>query len=65
MVNNIMLNRLELLKARILRTLYLTPSDFLNAYKFRLEVNKKLVVIVRAEDQRGNCDCVLLTNDVV
>jgi len=38
-----MLNRLKLLKARILRTLYLTPLDFLNAYKFRLEVNKKLV----------------------
>jgi len=42
-VNNAMLNRLELLKARILRTLYLTPSDFLNAYKFGLEVNKELV----------------------
>jgi len=38
-----MLNRLELLKARILRTLYPTPSDFLNAYKFGLEVNKELV----------------------
>ena len=43
MVNNIILNRLELLKARILRTLYPTPLDFLNAYKFRLEVNKELV----------------------
>ena len=42
-VNNAMLNRLELLKARILRTLYLTPSDFLNAYKFGLEVDKKLI----------------------
>ena len=38
-----MLNRLELLKAGILRTLYLTPLDFLNTYKFRLEVNKELV----------------------
>ena len=43
MVNNTILNRLELLKARILRTLYPIPLDFLNAYKFRLEVNKKLV----------------------
>jgi len=42
-VNNAMLNRLELLKARILRTLYPTPSDFLNTYKFGLEVNKELV----------------------
>ena len=38
-----MLNRLELLKAGILRTLYPTPLDFLNAYKFGLEVNKELV----------------------
>ena len=38
-----MLNHLELLKARILRTLYLIPLDFLNTYKFRLEVNKELV----------------------
>jgi hypothetical protein len=38
-----MLNRLELLKARILRTLYSIPLDFLNAYKFGLEVNKELV----------------------
>jgi hypothetical protein len=43
MVNNIMLNHLELLKAGILRTLYLTPLDFLNTYKFGLEVNKELV----------------------
>ena len=43
MVNNAILNRLELLKAGILRTLYLTPLDFLNTYKFRLEVNKELV----------------------
>jgi hypothetical protein len=43
MVNNIMLNRLELSKAGILRTLYLTPLDFLNTYKFGLEVNKELV----------------------
>jgi len=42
-VNNAILNRLELLKAGILRTLYLIPSDFLNTYKFRLEVNKELV----------------------
>ena len=42
-VNNTMLNRLELLKAGILRTLYPTPLDFLNAYKFGLEVNKELV----------------------
>ena len=42
-VNNIILNRLKLLKARILKTLYLTPLDFLNAYKFKLEVNKELV----------------------
>jgi hypothetical protein len=43
MVNNVILNRLELLKARILRTPYLTPSDFLTTYKFRLEVSKELV----------------------
>jgi len=43
MVNNVILNRLELLKARILRTLYLIPLDFLNAYKFGLEVNEELV----------------------
>jgi len=42
-VNNTMLNRLKLLKAGILRTLYLIPSDFLNAYKFGLEVNEELV----------------------
>ena len=38
-----MLNRLKLSKARILRTLYLILLNFLNAYKFGLEVNKKLV----------------------
>jgi len=38
-----MLNHLELLKAKILRTLYLTPSDFLTAYKFGLVTNKKLI----------------------
>ena len=38
-----MLNYLELLKAGILKTLYPIPLDFLNAYKFRLEVNKELV----------------------
>ena len=43
MVNNAILNRLELLKAGILRTLYLIPLDFLTAYKFGLEVNKELV----------------------
>ena len=42
-VNNAMLSRLELLKAGILRTLYLTPSDFLTAYKFGLVVDKELV----------------------
>ena len=41
--NNAMLNHLELLKAKILRTLYLTPSDFLTAYKFGLVTNKKLI----------------------
>ena len=43
MVNNKMLNRLELLKAKILRTLYLIPLDFLSAYKFGSVVNKKLI----------------------
>ena len=38
-----MLNRLEFLKAGILRTLYLTPLDFFNTYKLGLEVNKELV----------------------
>ena len=42
-INNIILSYLELLKARILRTLYLTPLDFLTAYKFRLVVNKELI----------------------
>ena len=42
-INNIILSRLELLKARILRTLYLTPLDFLTAYKFKLVVNKELI----------------------
>ena len=42
-VNNIMLSRLELLKAKILRTLYPTPLDFLTTYKFRLVANKKLI----------------------
>ena len=42
-VNNIMLNRLELLKARILRTLYPIPLDFLTVYKFKSIVNKKLI----------------------
>jgi len=43
MVNNTMLNRLELLKVGILRTLYLIPLDFLTAYKFRFIVNKELI----------------------
>ena len=38
-----MLNCLKILKAGILRTLYLIPLDFLNNYKFRLKVNKELV----------------------
>ena len=42
-VNNAILSRLELLKARILRTLYLTPLDFLTAYKFGSVVNKELI----------------------
>ena len=43
MVNNVILNCLKLLKAGILKTLYLTPLDFLTAYKFRLVTNKKLI----------------------
>ena len=43
MVNNAMLNCLELLKAGILRVLYSTPSDFLTAHKFGLEVDEELV----------------------
>ena len=42
-VNNTILSRLELLKAGILRTLYLIPLDFFTAYKFRSVVNKKLI----------------------
>ena len=42
-INNIILSRLELLKAKILRTLYLMPLDFLTAYKFKLVVNKELI----------------------
>jgi len=38
-----MLNRLEISKARILRTLYLTPLDFLIAYKLKLKADKWLV----------------------
>ena len=38
-----MLNCLEILKARILRTLYLIPLDFLTTYKLELKVNKELV----------------------
>jgi len=43
MLNNAILSYLELLKAGILRTLYLIPLDFLTAYKFRLVVNKELI----------------------
>ena len=43
MINNAMLSYLELLKAEILKTLYLTPLDFLTIYKFRLVVDKKLI----------------------
>jgi hypothetical protein len=43
MLNNTILSYLELLKARILRTLYLTPLDFLTAYKFGLVVYKELI----------------------
>ena len=43
MVNNVILNRLEISKVRILRTLYLTPLDFLITYKLELKVNKELV----------------------
>jgi len=38
-----MLNYLELLRARILRALYLTSLDFLTTYKFGPKVNKKVV----------------------
>ena len=38
-----MLNHLKLLKAKILKTLYLIPLNFLNAYKFKLKVNKELI----------------------
>ena len=38
-----MLSYLKLLKARILKTLYLIPSDFLTAYKFKLVVDKELI----------------------
>ena len=43
MVNNIILERLEVLKAGILMVLYLIPLDFLTAHKFRLEVDEELV----------------------
>jgi hypothetical protein len=42
-INNVMLNRLKILKVKILRTLYLTPLDFLTAYKFRSVINKELI----------------------
>jgi len=43
MVNNIILNYLKILKARILRTLYLTPLGFFIIYKLKLKINKELV----------------------
>ena len=43
MVNNAMLNRLEISKARILRTLYPTPLDFLITYKLKPKVDEELV----------------------
>jgi hypothetical protein len=43
MINNIILSHLKLLKAKILKTLYLIPLDFFTAYKFRSVVNKKLI----------------------
>ena len=43
MVNNTILKRLKILKAKILIILYPTPLDFLTTHKFGLEVNKKLV----------------------
>ena len=42
-INITILSHLELLKAKILKTLYLIPLDFLTAYKFRLVVNKELI----------------------
>ena len=42
-INNIMLSCLKLLKAGILKTLYLILLDFFTAYKFGLVVNKKLI----------------------
>ena len=43
MVNNTMLERLKVLKAKILTVLYIIPLDFLTIYKFGLEVDKELV----------------------
>ena len=42
-INNIILSRLELLKAEILKTLYLIPLDFLTAYKFGSVIDKELI----------------------
>jgi len=42
-VNNTILNCLEISKAGILRTLYLTLLNFLTAYKLELKVNKELI----------------------
>ena len=38
-----MLNYLKISKARILKTLYLTPLNFFTTYKLKLKVNKELV----------------------
>ena len=42
-VNNTILERLKVLKAKILTVLYPIPLDFLTAHKFGLKVNKELV----------------------
>ena len=42
-VNNVILKRLEVLKARILTVLYLILLHFLTAHKFGLEVDKELI----------------------
>ena len=43
MVNKAMLNCLKILKAGILKTLYLTPLDFFTTYKLEPKVDKELV----------------------
>ena len=42
-VNNVMLERLKVLKAGILIVLYPILLDFFTAYKFGLEVDEELV----------------------